>query len=221
LTTLSPIIRTGPALAIKLAPQDAERGLIEGYGATFENTPDLHGDIIRKGAFSRSLAARLPAMVWGHDLGRPIGRWTEATEDAKGLRLSGKLNLDTEAGREAHAHVLAGDVTGLSIGYVVPAGGAALDRKTGVRILSAVDLYEVSPVSVPAMPNARITSAKSLSSPRELERILSESGLSRGAAAKIAAAGWQALKGDEDQPDLSNLLAEVKASASTIRGLFE
>lgn len=218
-TTDNPLFRTGPALQIKLAPQDVERGVIEGYGATFDETPDRHGDVIRPGAFAKSLARDLPAMVWSHDLSRPIGRWTDAFEDAKGLRLRGQLNLNTEAGKQAHQHVVAGDVTGLSIGYMVAEGGAQLDRKTGIRILSALDLYEVSPVAVPAMPGARITSAKSLQSQRELQALLHESGLSRAAAAKIAAAGWPALTGDEDQPDLNSLGARIKAATAEIRGL--
>lgn len=215
-TQTNPLYRIGPALELKLAPQDAERGLIEGLGATFDDTPDRHGDVIRPGSFAKSLARELPAMVWAHDLSRPIGRWTEAVEDAKGLRLRGQLNLKTDAGREAHAHVLAGDVTGLSIGYVVPDGGADLDRKTGIRILSRIDLYEVSPVAVPAMPGARITGIKSITSQRELDALLRETGLPRAAAAKIAAAGWPALNSDQDQPDLNRLEARIKAATADL-----
>ena len=214
--TLHSDLRTGPSLSIKIAPQDAERGLIEGYGATFESTPDLQGDIIRPGAFSKSLSRYLPAMVWAHNLARPVGRWLEAREDSNGLWLRGQLNLETEAGREAHSHVMAGDVTGLSIGYSVPAGGASRGTKAGERILTLVDLHEVSPVAVPAMPNARITAAKSLGSQRDLQTLLHESGLSRGAAAKIAAAGWTALHGDQDHSDLTSLGARIKAATAEI-----
>ena len=209
----------GPALSLKLAPQDADRGVIEGYGATFEETPDHHGDIILPGAFTKTLAREFPAMVWAHDLSRPVGRWVDAFEDGKGLRLRGQLNLETEAGREAHAHVKAGDVTGLSIGYAIPEGGATLDRKTGFRTLSLIDLYEVSPVAVPAMPNARITSAKSLSSQRDLDALLRSTGLPRAAAAKIAAAGWPALQGETVQPIPTDLGARIKAATAEIRSM--
>ena len=215
-TQTNPNLRTGPALEIKLAPQDAERGLIEGYGATFDGDPDRQGDIIRPGAFAKSLARELPAMVWAHDLARPVGRWLYAVEDGKGLRLRGQLNLKTEAGRQAHEHVVAGDVRGLSIGYIIPAGGADIDRKTGNRILSVIDLFEVSPVSVPAMPGARITSAKSFQSQRELQSALHETGLSRTAAAKIAAVGWPVLNRDQDQPDLNRLEARIKAATAAL-----
>ncbi len=209
----------GPALAIKLAPQDAERGLIEGYGATFDIEPDRQGDIIRPGAFRKSLLRELPAMVWAHDLSRPVGRWLEASEDGKGLRLRGQLNLQTDAGRDAHAHVLAGDVTGLSIGYEVPKGGAALDQRSGARILSEINLYEVSPVSVPAMHGARITGVKSIGSQRELDALLRETGLPRAAAAKIAAAGWPALNSDQDQQIPTDLGARIKAATADIRSM--
>lgn len=212
-------IRTGPTFAIKIAPDDAESGLIEGYGATFEDTPDLAGDIILPGAFAKSLQHVLPAMVWAHDLSRPIGRWTEAKEDARGLYLKGRLNLETDAGRQAHSHVRAGDVTGLSIGYNVPQGGAELGRKTGERVLSRVDLFEVSPVPVPCMPNARITQVKTLGSQRDLQELLHHNGLSRGAAVKIAAAGWQALQGERDQPIPTDLGARIQAATAEIRSM--
>ncbi|WP_295706082.1 HK97 family phage prohead protease [uncultured Brevundimonas sp.] len=217
--TTSPIFRTGPTLELKLAPLDAERGLIEGYGSIFGGEPDLHGDIIMPGAYTKSLRERMPAMLWMHDSTRPIGRWTEAVEDQRGLRLTGFLNLETQAGREAHAHVKAGDVTGLSIGYEVPPGGASLDVKSGVRSLAEIDLHEVSPVAIPAHGRARITGVKSIASQRELQTLLHETGLPRAAAAKIAAAGWPALNGDEDHPDLNSLGARIKAATAEIRSM--
>lgn len=215
-TSPNPFFRTGPALVIKLAPEHAERGLIEGYGSTFNGEPDMHGDVIAPGAFAKALALRLPAMLWAHDMSRPIGRWTHAEEDVRGLRLRGQLNLDTDAGREAHAHVKAGDVSGLSIGFLTPPGGALIDQRSGVRRLTEIDLYEVSPVAVPANQRARITNAKSIGSERDLKALLHEAGLSRGAAAKIAAAGWPALNGDEDQPDFNQIGARLKAATAEL-----
>lgn len=215
----NPIFRTGPALEIKLAPDAAERGFIGGYGSTFDGDPDMHGDVVAPGAFTKALAQRSPAMLWAHDLSRPIGRWIEAAEDSRGLRLKGQLNLDTALGQEAHSHVRAGDVTGLSIGFRTPPGGAQIDTKTGIRRLIEVDLFEVSPVAVPSNHGARITDVKSIGSERELKALLHSTGLSRAASAKIAAAGWPVLNSDDPQDDIDikPLAARILSATAELR----
>ena len=217
MTTETPYLRTGPSLAIKLASDLADRGIIEGYGSTFDGEPDSHGDVIAPGAFARSLRERTPVMLWSHNLHRPIGKWTEAKEDSRGLFLRGVLNLETSDGREMHAHVKAGDVTGLSIGFGTPTGGAQLDQRSGIRRLTNLDLFEVSPVTIPSNQNARITAVKNIGSQRELQSLLHENGLPRAAAAKIAAAGWPALNGEEDHPDFNELVGRIKAATAEIQ----
>lgn len=218
---LNHIIRTAPPLEIKLAGVQTDAGEISGYASVFGGEPDSYGDIIAPGAFAASLAdlkrrGETPVMLWAHDMSTPIGRWTELEEDDRGLRVRGHLNLESARGRDAHAHLRAGDVSGLSIGYRL-AKGAIEHHGDGTQTLRAIDLREVSVVAIPASRAARITQVKTLGSPRELEALLHDGGLSRGAASKIAAAGWQALKGDQDQPDLSHLEARIKAATAEIR----
>ena len=81
--------------------------------------------------------------------------------------MSGELNLDTQSGRDAHAHLSAGDVSGMSFGFRVPRGGARAEDD-GTVTLTEVDLLEVSLVSMPHR-RARITSVKTM---QELERAL-------------------------------------------------
>ncbi|MGH1588652.1 HK97 family phage prohead protease [Methylobacterium phyllosphaerae] len=193
---------TGPPVELKLLDAAADGGEIEGYGAIF-GAVDFGRDKIEPGAFAASLAAHkangtAPAMLWAHKQAEPIGRWTAMGEDPRGLRVRGKLNRDTEAGAKAYAHIKAGDVTGLSIGYGVTPGGAK--AAAGGRSLIRLDLHEVSAVTTPMHPGARITGVKSLGSPAELEALLRKTGLARGAARKIAVAGWPALAGQPD-PD--------------------
>lgn len=193
---------TGPLVELKLLDAAADGGEIEGYGAIF-GAADFGQDTISPGAFADSLAAHhaagsAPAMLWAHRQAEPIGRWTAMGEDPRGLRVRGRLNRDTDAGAKAYAHIRAGDVTGLSIGFGVAPGGAK--AVTGGRSLTRLDLHEVSAVSTPMHPGARITGVKSLGSRDELEHLLRETGLARGAAKKIAAAGWSALAGQPD-PD--------------------
>jgi HK97 family phage prohead protease len=60
-----------------------------GYAAVFDR-PDRGGDVVRAGAFARSLgrggAAAVP-LLWQHEAGRPIGRIEYLKEDKRGLRV--------------------------------------------------------------------------------------------------------------------------------------
>lgn len=164
-----------------------EDGSVEGYGSVF-GVRDSYDDVIAKGAFSASLASHkaegtMPAMLWQHDSGEPIGIWEEMTEDDKGLRIKGKLALDTVRGKEAHALLKMGALNGLSIGFVSKQW--AYDRETEVRTLTEIDLWEVSLVTFPANEKARVTNIKSsdeLTAPKDAERILRDSGFSKSDA---------------------------------------
>jgi len=221
----SPIIRAAPPLIVKLANTSVATGEITGYASLFGGEPDSYGDIIAPGAYAASLSelrlrGESPLMLWAHDRAAPIGRWLEVVEDSKGLRVRGQLNLDTTRGKDAHAHIKAGDVSGLSIGYSVPSGGVVFNND-GTQTLKTIDLKEISVVAIPAARTARITGVKSIESQRHLQGLLHDLGLPRAAASKIAAAGWPALNGgDQDQLQLSQLMAEVKASATSIKGLL-
>jgi HK97 family phage prohead protease len=214
----------GAPISIKLFGDSAEAGLVEGYGSTFSGV-DGHGDTVAPGAFAESIAEHraagtAPAMLWNHRQAEPIGKWLGMGEDARGLRVRGQINLDTARGREAHAHLKAGDVDGLSIRYQVPPGGQKRNSD-GTRILTKLRLHEVSVASVPSDPRARLTSVKSLElkSLGDLEAILRDAGLPRGAAKKIAAAGWPALTGEADPAPDPGFAALTKALDSNLTDL--
>lgn len=185
-------LHTSPVLHVRAAPE----GRIEGYGATFGNV-DSYGDTIAPGAFSATLAAHrkagtAPLLLWGHQRDRPIGRWQEVKEDARGLFMVGQLNLKTQAGKEAFAHLEAGDLSGLSIGYTHDPAGA--EMRNGVNVLKALDLHEVSVVTLPADEHARVTAVKQLEgrpeTRREFERALCALGFTRKEAERIATKGF-------------------------------
>lgn len=156
-----------------------EDGTMEGYGSVF-GVRDNYDDVIAKGAFVSSLAEHksagtMPAMLWQHDSDKPIGVWTEMVEDAKGLKIKGRLALDTVLGKEAHALLKMGALNGLSIGFMSKQW--AYDRETEVRTLTEIDLWEVSLVTFPANEKARVTNVKSadeLATPKDAERHLRE-----------------------------------------------
>ena len=136
-------------------------GRIAGYASLFGAT-DLSGDRVLPGAFLASLARRGTAgirMLWQHDPARPIGVWTKLTETATGLLAEGRLALDTAGGREAYELIRAGAVDGLSIGFRTKTArrGAADGVK---RVLSEIDLWEISVVTFPMQERARLAEAR-------------------------------------------------------------
>jgi len=131
--------------------------VIEGYASYFGKR-DNGGDIVQPGAYGLSLnalekAGRRVKMLWQHDPSQPIGIWDEVREDERGLYVKGRLLSDVEKGREAVALVEAGAIDGLSIGYRTVK--AQKDDK-GRRLLSELELWEVSLVTFPMLPEARV-----------------------------------------------------------------
>ncbi|RAH99854.1 HK97 family phage prohead protease [Acuticoccus sediminis] len=137
-----------------------DEGVFTGYASIF-GEPDSYGDTIRPGAFRKALSTRAatggPPMFWNHDPSQPIGVWTELVEDSRGLKVTGRLITETRAGAEALALLKAGAVNGLSIGF--RARKSERGAKGG-RVLTDIDLVEISLVSLPAASNARVTSVR-------------------------------------------------------------
>jgi HK97 family phage prohead protease len=131
--------------------------VIEGYASYFGKL-DKGGDTVKAGAYGKSLkalsaAGRSVKMLWQHDPAQPIGIWDEVREDAKGLYVKGRLLRDVEKGREAVALIEAGAIDGLSIGYRTI---RAEKDGNGQRLLSELELWEVSLVTFPMLPDARV-----------------------------------------------------------------
>jgi HK97 family phage prohead protease len=140
-------------LETKLAADDA--GAVRGVAWKF-GAPDRVGDVIEPGAFAKA-ALPLP-MLFGHDMNDPVGTWDAATEKADGFHVSGRLLIDdVSRAREVFALVKAGAVRGLSIGFVTR---KATVRPGGGRTIIGLDLFEISLVTVPMHPGARVTAAK-------------------------------------------------------------
>ena len=134
---------------------------LEGYASLF-GVADQGGDIVLRGAYAKSLA-RLAAkgervrMLWQHDPAQPIGVWDEVREDGRGLWVKGRILADVAQGREAAALLAAGAIDGLSIGYRTVK--SERDGK-GRRLLSELELWEVSLVTFPMLREARVSGAK-------------------------------------------------------------
>lgn len=132
-----------------------EAGTISGIAWKYDQ-PDRVGDVIEAGAFAKA-AFPLP-MLFGHDGTDPVGIWSEGTDKAGAWHLKGKLLVeDVSRAREVSALVKSGAVRGLSIGFRTV---KAATRAGGGRIIKALEMFEVSLVTIPMHPGARVTSAK-------------------------------------------------------------
>lgn len=146
-------------LEVKYAPLGRSDGqgksVVEGYASLF-GQPDQNGDIVEKGAFAASLerlkaAGRKVKLLWQHDPQQPIGVWDQVFEDDKGLKVKGQLIAEVAKGAEGAALLAAGAIDGLSIGY-----RTIRSEKAGKgRRLIELDLWEVSLVTFPMLPEAR------------------------------------------------------------------
>lgn len=211
------------ALSIKAA----EDGTVEGYGSVF-GVRDSYDDVIAKGAFAGSIAEHksagtMPAMLWQHDADKPIGVWTEMSEDANGLRVKGRLALDTTLGKEAHALLKMGALNGLSIGFMSKQW--AYDRETEVRTLTEIDLWEVSLVTFPANEKARVTNVKSIeaiNTLKDAEEALRERGFSKTEATALVARIKGIRPGDPEGSDggRGDPVAEELVAALKRRNVF-
>jgi uncharacterized protein len=148
-------VSAGPARSARPPVVDAD-GVFRGYASLF-GVADLTGDVMLPGAFARTLArrgARGVALLYQHDPSEPIGRWLALEEDAVGLKAVGRLHAGTARGREVASLVADGILDGLSIGFRTLT--ARSDGRSGQRRLAEVDLWEISVVTFPMMPGARI-----------------------------------------------------------------
>lgn len=144
-----------------MALEDVEvDGSFSGYASLFGKV-DLARDAVEPGAFARSLRRRGPEsvrMLFQHDPNQPIGRWTEIREDGRGLFVRGKLTPGVARSREVLALMRSGALDGLSIGFRTVR--AKKHSGTGVRTILEADLWEISVVTFPMLPEARIDRVK-------------------------------------------------------------
>ncbi|WP_109260824.1 HK97 family phage prohead protease [Hyphobacterium indicum] len=128
---------------------------IEGHASLF-GLADLNRDVVRRGAFTRGLQRRGykgVRMLFQHDAGEPVGVWDEIREDGQGLFVRGRVLRAGPRGRAAAELIRQGAVDGLSIGFRTE---RFAPRTGGGRELLQLDLWEVSIVTFPMLPQARL-----------------------------------------------------------------
>lgn len=148
--------------------RDDGNGSIEGYASTFIRQPDSYGDVVKKGAFTKTLAERwnggkgIP-FLWAHkmdDLKAFIGT-AEAEEDEKGLRFVATFD-DSEEAQKVRQLYKDGRLRKFSFAYDVKEEGlVTLENGTKANELRELDLFEISAVTIPANDDAGVVDVKS------------------------------------------------------------
>ena len=148
---------------LELKEIDEEEGTFVGYAATFSKKPDSYGDIIDAGAFKKTLKERKQQIkiLWNHDTFEPIGKPIELSEDGTGLLFKGKLVLGVQRAREVLELMKAGVINEMSIGY----NTIKETMVDNVRHLQELRLFDISPVSFAANPEATILGVKAEGKP--------------------------------------------------------
>tara|TARA_Y100001972_G_scaffold122976_1_gene169477 strand:- start:381 stop:1142 length:762 start_codon:yes stop_codon:yes gene_type:complete len=198
--------------------KEKEKGMFEGYASIFGNK-DLGNDVIEKGAFMRSLrrkGAKKIKMLYQHDTKEPIGVFDKVTEDQNGLYVKGRLAMGTQKGKEVYELMKMGAIDGLSVGYRVDAKGQSYDDKRKYRVLKEVELMEISAVTFPMNPRARIQAVKSDMTVREWEHKLREVGNLSHSESKVAASAVHKALSQREVDKDADLLGIINATTQIL-----
>jgi HK97 family phage prohead protease len=192
----------------------SETGEIVGLASVYGNV-DRQGEAVAPGAFRASIERMMTIgrglpMMREHSPTLTCGVWTDFEETGGALRVTGRLLLDTDAGREAHALVKAGALGGLSVGF----SNAKRTIAGGQRLITSGELLEVSLVAIPANAEAVIETVKSAPHPRDIDQALRALGLSNRQAKAATAAAIKALAtaqdGNTDDAALAAIFTEAR-----------
>ena len=151
----------------KVKYKDEGNGTIEGYASTWVREPDSYGDIVKAGAFSRTLkewqeSGRPIPFLWAHemnDLNAFIGS-AKADEDDYGLHFIAEFDGTPEAQRVRQLYK-DGRLSKFSFAYdVLDEGQVELEDGRKANELRDLTIYEISAVTVPANDTAEVISVK-------------------------------------------------------------
>ena len=212
----------GPKFAPLPVTQMEPDGTFRGYASLFHQI-DLGRDRVLPGAFQTSIRRRGPGgvrMLFQHDPSEVIGTWRILREDAVGLWVEGHLSPDVARAREVRSLMRAGALDGLSIGFHTVR--ARKDPSTGVRSIVEADLWEISIVTFPMLPEARVAEVKGApkASLRDIERMLRrDAGLTRTEAKALLAHGARDARPGSGSPEgrdasPASLAARIRAAAT-------
>lgn len=146
---------------------DSGNGSLEGYASTWIRQTDSYGDVVKSGAFARTLKERwnggkgIP-LLWAHQMDNLksfIGT-AEAEEDEKGLHFLASFDGTEEAQRVRELYK-DGRLSKFSFAFDVRDNGTVtLEDGTKANELRDLELFEISCVCVPANDDAGVVDVK-------------------------------------------------------------
>ena len=152
----------------KVEYKDEGNGSLEGYASTWIRQPDSYGDVVKEGAFTRTLKERwnggkgIP-LLWAHQmdsLASYIGK-ADADEDDKGLHFVATFD-DTPEAQRVRGLYKDGRLSKFSFAFdILEDGVVTLEDGTKAHELRDLDLFEISCVCVPANDDAGVVAVKS------------------------------------------------------------
>ena len=142
-------------------------GTIEGYFSTYDEMPDSYGDIIRPGAFTETFEKRAASghpfpLCFNHNFNSVIGAVDTVEDTERGPFITAHF-LDTELAQDVRKMLKSGAIYQFSFAYDVLGWEQPTDeqRKLGIwNILTKLEVFEISVVTVPANQNAIVTDVK-------------------------------------------------------------
>lgn len=155
--------------SFELKAKEDETGMIAGFFSTYDETPDSYGDIIKPGAFTETIKKREESghpfpLCFNHDFSQVIGAVDKIEDTEKGPYIEAHF-LDTELAQDVRKMLKSGAIYQFSFAYDVLGweNPSEEQRKAGVwNILTKLEVFEISVVTVPANQNAVATEVKSV-----------------------------------------------------------
>lgn len=155
--------------SFELKAKEDETGMIAGFFSTYDETPDSYGDIIKPGAFTETIKKREESghpfpLCFNHDFSKVIGAVDKIEDTDKGPYIEAHF-LDTDLAQDVRKMLKSGAIYQFSFAYDVLGweNPSEEQRKAGVwNILTKLEVFEISVVTVPANQNAVATEVKSI-----------------------------------------------------------
>lgn len=155
--TLQKQVKTAENAQSQSESNPKEKYIIKGYASIFD-VVDSHNDRVVRGAFTKSLqSSKKPKFLWQHNDKEVIGVWRILKEDDRGLYVEGELIESVQKAFEAKALIENQAIDGLSIGYRIRKAIKGQDASS-IRLLTEVDLLEISLVTFPSNQEATLSS---------------------------------------------------------------
>jgi len=155
---------------------DKAKNTIEGY-ASVANVLDLQDEMIALGAYAKTIQAKPDGVpfLWQHWPDSIIGKTIHLAEDSHGLEFEALLSTKTQLAIDAFNLADEKFIDGISVGinpvthtWVEPPAGSGLKS---YRLLSEVDLWEISLVTFPANIHARVQQVNKLWLPEYMRHL--------------------------------------------------